>query len=59
MNILWDTRQILLGLDYFGIHDKEKQCDLPSSVVEFVLSHQIASLIRGGANAEPSWNDEL
>ena len=32
---------------------------LPSSVVAFVLPHQIASLIRGGANAGPWRNDEL
>lgn len=32
---------------------------LPSSVVEFVLPSQMASLIRGGANAGPWRNDEL
>lgn len=32
---------------------------VPSSVVELVLPHQMASLIRGGANAGPWRNDEL
>lgn len=32
---------------------------LPSSVVEFVLPHHIASLIRGGAKAGPWRNEEL
>lgn len=32
---------------------------LPSSVVEFVLPHHMASLIRGGANAGPWRNEEL
>lgn len=32
---------------------------LPSSVVEFVLPHQMASLIRGGANAGPWRKEEL
>jgi hypothetical protein len=32
---------------------------VPSSVLELVLPHQMASLIRGGANAGPCKNDEL
>lgn len=32
---------------------------LPSSVLEFVLPHHMASLIRGGANAGPWRNEEL
>ena len=32
---------------------------LPSSVLEFVLPHQIASLMRGGAKAGPCRKDEL
>jgi len=32
---------------------------LPSSVLEFVLPHQMASLMRGGANAGPCRKDEL
>jgi hypothetical protein len=32
---------------------------IPSSVLELVLPHQMASLMRGGANAGPCRNDEL
>lgn len=32
---------------------------VPSSVAEFVLPHQMASLIRGGAKAGPCKKDEL
>jgi hypothetical protein len=32
---------------------KENHMTIPSSVVEFVLPHQMASLMRGGANAGP------
>jgi hypothetical protein len=32
---------------------------LPSSVLELVLPHQMASLMRGGANAGPCKKDEL
>jgi hypothetical protein len=38
---------------------KENHMTIPSSVVEFVLPHQMASLMRGGANAGPWRNDEL
>lgn len=33
--------------------------NVPSSVLEFVLPHQMASLMRGGANAGPCKKDEL
>lgn len=48
-----DTNKLFVKM-LDDIQDKGKQYCLPSSVVEFVLSHQIASLMRGGANADPS-----
>lgn len=35
------------------MHSKNKNFVVPSSVVELVLPHQIASLMRGGAKAGP------
>lgn len=37
----------------FCVKTAKTMC-IPSSVVEFVLSSQMASLMRGGANAAPS-----